>query len=683
MTATQTSHKNPFAQPSTLPYLLPPFEQIETAHYLPAFESGMAAHKAEIDAIVTNPEAPTWENTVEALERSGRELARVSAVFFNLQGTDSNEDMEAIAATIAPKLSAHADSTYLNAALYERVKNVEVPADSESQRLHEHLIRQFTRRGAELNDEQKATLGEINERLSVLTEKFNSNLNASTRQLAVSFDEHELAGLSDSRKQTARKDAQALGREGFVIPLDLPTVQAEQAELDVHEARVKLYEASQRRGANNAEVLIEMVQLRAHKAQLLGYDSHADYVIEEETAKTALAVRELLFDLAPAAATNARNEHKLLVEAAHGEVEGADWSYWASKVRSRDYSLDEDALSKYFPLNQVLVDGVFYAAKRLYGIDVVAREDLVGYHDDVQVWEVKDEDGTGIGLFLTDLYGRPTKRGGAWMSSFVDQSELLGTKPVVVNVMGISKPADGSEALLSLDSLTTLFHEFGHGLHGLLSQVRYPTFSGTNVPRDYVEFPSQINENWAFDPAILRNYARHVDTGELIPDELVEAISAARQFGQGFGTSEYLASAIIDLAWHSLSAEEAAQLTAADIEEFEARALAEAGLEVEHLAPRYRSNYFAHIFAGGYSAGYYSYLWAEALDADGFEWFKETGAAGEDSTDEATRAAGQRFRDLVLSRGGADDFTTAFENLRGRAKDVGPLLRRRGLAGAV
>lgn len=672
---------NPFARPSELPYQLPPFAHISEDQYRPAFAAAIAHHAEELTAIATNPEPPTWENTVEALERSGAELNRVEAVFFNLLNTDVTDEIEAIASEIAPQLAAHADSLYLNEQIYERIAQVTPPNDSESRRLHDYLLRQFRRRGAALNDEQKAELKRINARLSVLTDQFARNLREETKELAVSFERDELQGLSDSRIASAAEDAQALGRTGYVIPLNLPSVQEEQISLELPEARAKLYEASIQRGTkNNKPVLIEIVQLRAQRAQLLGFNTHADYVIAEETAKTPEAVRNLLADLTPAAATNARNELKLLEEAADAEVTAADWPYWESKVRIRDYSFDEEELSKYFPLRRALIDGVFYAAHKLYGITLEPRTDLESYAADVDVWEVKDADGTGIGLLLTDYYARPSKRGGAWMSSFVEQSELLGTKPVVINVLNITKPVDGSEALLSLDSLTTLFHEFGHALHGLLSNVRYPSFSGTNVPRDYVEFPSQINENWALDPTILHNFAYHVETNEIIPDELIDAIHAARQFGQGFSTSEYLAAVTIDLAWHSLTPDQAAQLTVDDIEKFEAQALEKAGLEVN---PRYRSTYFSHIFRGGYSAGYYSYLWAEALDADGFSWFEEQGAAGTQATDERMRAAGQRFRELVLSRGGADEYIEAFINLRGRDKDITPLLIRRGLQGAV
>ena len=688
---------NPFAQPSTLPYELPPFDHISEDHFRPAFRDGMAHHEQELDAIATNPEPPTWENTIEALERSGAELRRVSAVFFNLLGTDATEELEAIAADIAPQLAAHTDKLYLNEQLYERITAITPPDDPESRRLHDHILRQFRRHGAALDAEDKQRLTQLNERLSVLAEQFTHNLREETTRLAVAFERDELQGLDEGRIASAAEDAQALGRTGYVIPLGLPTVQEEQAALELPAARARLYEASLQRGRGaNGQVLVEIAQLRAQRAELLGYATHADYVIAEETAATTDAVRTMLFDLSPAAATNARNELKLLVEAAEtagdAEADGAgagasavtvtdaDRPFWESKVRERDYALDEAALSHYFPLRQVLVDGVFYAAHLLYGITIIPRPDLTGYAADVDVWEVLDEDGTGIGLFLTDYYARPSKRGGAWMSTFVDQSELLGTKPVVVNVLNITKPADGSQPLLSLDTVTTLFHEFGHALHGLLSKVRYPSFSGTNVPRDYVEFPSQINENWAVDPTVLRHYARHVDTQEPIPDTLVNAIHASRQFGQGFATSEYLAAAVIDLAWHSLSAAEAQNLTADDIDAFEQQALAAAGLEV---TPRYRSTYFAHVFGGGYAAGYYSYLWAEVLDADGFAWFTEQGAAGPDAEAARMRAAGQRFRDVILSRGAADDYAAAFTALRGRDKDITPLLTRRGLRGAL
>ncbi|MDK6813079.1 MULTISPECIES: M3 family metallopeptidase [Corynebacterium] len=678
---------NPLLTPSTLPYQLPPFAEIKVEHYRPAFDEALALHDAEIASITDNPAAPTWENTVEALERSGQDLDRVMAVFGNLSGTDVTEEMEEIAADIYPRLSAHYDAMYQNEVLYARIKEATPPADdAEGQRLHDHLLRTFARKGADLDATGKARLSEINQRLSALSEEFGRNLMASTRERAVSFTEEELEGLPAERIASAKADAEALGREGYAIPLELPTVQSELSRLAREDARGRLYGASASRGSeNNIPGLIEAVQLRAERAELLGFATHADYVIAEETAATADAARTMLFDLSPAAAANAEGEQKLLAEEAELNSQGftaADWPYWESKVRARDFSLDEEELRKYFPLDQVLEKGVFAAAERLYGITVIPRDDLEGYAEGVRVWEVRDgsvphgeKDSHGIGLLLTDYFGRPTKRGGAWMSEFVGQSRLLERKPVIVNVMGITKPADGSQPLLSMDEVRTVFHEFGHALHGLLSDVRYPTFAGTNVPRDWVEFPSQINENWALDKNLVKEYARHVETGEPIPDELLDAISAASEFGQGFATSEYLGASIIDLAWHSLSASEAAELEATPeaIAEFEAEALRAAGLDNELIAPRYRSTYFNHIFAGGYSAGYYSYLWAEALDADGFEWFKE-------QTD--LREAGQKFRDVILSKGASRDFTEAYREFRGRDKDVAPLLKRRGLAGA-
>ncbi|MBK4160988.1 M3 family metallopeptidase [Corynebacterium macginleyi] len=697
---------NPLLRPSSLPYQLPPFAEIKVEHYRPAFDEALARHEAELTAITANPAAPTWENTVEALERSGQDLDRVMAVFGNLSGTDVTDEMEEIAAEIYPRLSAHYDAMYQDEILYQRIKDAIPPVgDEEGARLHEHLLRTFARQGADLDATGKAHLSAINQRLSALSEEFGSNLLASTRKHAVEFTEEELEGLPPERIASAKEDAKALGREGYVIPLELPTVQSEQSRLARQGARKKLYAASTSRGSeNNIPGLIEAVQLRAKRAELLGYASHADYVIAEETAGSADAAHTMLADLAPAAAANAAGEHKLLAEEAtlnEQDFHAADWPYWESKVRARDFSLDEEELRQYFPLDKVLTQGVFAAAERLYGISIIPREDLEGYAEGVRVWEVfdknvehEDDDAheddvehedddehkdnvehKGIGLLLTDYFGRPSKRGGAWMSQFVGQSGLLKRKPVIVNVLGITKPADGSQPLLSLEEVHTLFHEFGHALHGLLSDVRYPTFAGTNVPRDWVEFPSQINENWALDKTLVKQYAHHVDSGETIPDELLDAVTAASEFGQGFATSEYLAAAIIDLAWHSLSSQDAAALEATPeaVDAFEENALRAVGLDNPHIAPRYRSTYFNHIFGGGYSAGYYSYLWAEALDADGFEWFKEHSDL---------RAAGQKFRDLILSRGASRDFGAAYRDFRGRDKDLAPLLKRRGLSGA-
>ena len=647
---------NPLLAPSTLPYNLPDFAAIRLEHVEPAFEQALVNHVQEI-ADITTQDTPTWENTVEAFELAGADLDRVMAWFFNLQGTDSTDEFDAVADRIVPKLSAHVDSIYQNSELYSRIQQVTAPEDEESQRLHDELKRRFARRGADLDAAGKTRLQEINQRLSELSELFGRNLLADTKKLAVELTREELAGLSEAQIE-AYQDG-----ERFVVPIELPTTQSLQAELENSGARHKLFDASRARGRDtNADIVAESVKLRLERAKLLGFDSHADYVIAEETAGNAAAARQLIADLAPAAAANAEAERKLASELAGEDLDGADWPYWQAKRREQELGIDEAEIRKYFPLEQVLTDGVFYAANLLYGITVEKREDLNGYRDDVDVWEVKEEDGTGIGLLLTDYNARSSKRGGAWMSSFVDQSHLAGTKPVVVNVMSITSN------LLTIDEVTTLFHEFGHALHGLLSDVRYPSNSGTNVPRDWVEFPSQINENYAFAPEIARNYARHVDTGEVISDEQLAALKASRQFGQGFLTAEYLAASAIDLAWHSITED-----TPSDIQTFEEEALREVGLDIDGLEPRYRSTWFNHIFAGGYSAGYYSYLWAEALDADGYQLVEQEGI---------NRDTGAKFRETILSKGSSRDYAEAYRAFRGRDKDTRPLLERRGLAGS-
>ncbi|OFL18328.1 peptidase [Corynebacterium sp. HMSC067D03] len=647
---------NPLLAPSTLPYNLPDFAAIRLEHVEPAFEQALVNHAQEI-ADITTQDTPTWENTVEAFELAGADLDRVMAWFFNLQGTDSTDEFDAVADRIVPKLSAHVDSIYQNSELYSRIQQVTAPEDEESQRLHDELKRRFARRGADLDAAGKTRLQEINQRLSELSELFGRNLLADTKKLAVELTREELDGLSEAQIE-AYQDG-----ERFVVPIELPTTQSLQAELENSGARHKLFDASRARGRDtNADIVAESVKLRLERAKLLGFDSHADYVIAEETAGTASAACQLIADLAPAAAANAEAERKLASELAGEDLDGADWPYWQAKRREQELGIDEAEIRKYFPLEQVLTDGVFYAANLLYGITVEKREDLNGYRDDVDVWEVKEEDGTGIGLLLTDYNARSSKRGGAWMSSFVDQSHLAGTKPVVVNVMSITSN------LLTIDEVTTLFHEFGHALHGLLSDVRYPSNSGTNVPRDWVEFPSQINENYAFAPEIARNYARHVDTGEVISDEQLAALKASRQFGQGFLTAEYLAASAIDLAWHSITED-----TPSDIQTFEEEALREVGLDIDGLEPRYRSTWFNHIFAGGYSAGYYSYLWAEALDADGYQLVEQEGI---------NRDTGAKFRETILSKGSSRDYAEAYRAFRGRDKDTRPLLERRGLAGS-
>ena len=675
------SESNPLLQRSSLFCELPPFADIDDSQVLPAFAEAMARHRAEIDAIVANPEPPTFVNTIEAMERAGADLDRTAAYFFNLAGTDATEQRMSIEAEIAPKLSAHFDSIRMRTDLWQRISGIEdvfgAANEAEAARLLDKVRRDFRRAGADLAPAAKEELSAINSRLSELATTFGENLLKDTSARAVAIDDlEELAGLSDDTLAgLAAYAKKANSQATWLIPLDLPSTPALLADLDNAETRAKLYQASLARASegefDNSAIVLEIARLRARRASLLGYASHADYVIAEETAGDAAAARTLIADLAPAAIANAQGEYKRVSDLADGgEVTGADWPYWQRRREAEEFAVAADELKNYFELDRVIKDGVFYAAEKLYGITISPRDDLQGYAPGTRVWEISQGEQT-IGLIITDYFSRPSKRGGAWMSSFRDQSALLGRKPVVVNVMNIAETDPGSPVLLTMDEVTTAFHEFGHALHGLLSEVTYPTFSGTNVPRDFVEFPSQINENWALEPSILSNYARHVDTGEPIPAELVAAVRRSRTAGEGFATVEYLAACAIDLAWHGLSEAEAEQVT--DVDAFEQEALAALGLDVPHLAPRYRSRYFNHIFAGGYSAGYYSYLWAEVLDADGFGWFEENGGADP--------AAGAHFRSEILSRGGAIDFTAAYRAFRGRDKDIQPLLHRRGLAG--
>ena len=709
------TQQNPLLAPSELDHELPDFAAISVEDLVPTFRTGVVDHSAEIAAIVANPEEPTWENTMDALEASGQLLDRVLAIIFNYSGTDASDDIVAAEETVAPELAAHISSVNLNPGLFARVSSLPPqPEGSENEALLTYWLRRFRRGGAALDDAGRTELSSIDARLAELSTRFGRNLVAATEAGAVLFtEEGDLAGLSDSHKSRLAEDAAAAGQDGWLVRLGLPSVQPVVEELDDPAARARVHEASLRRGsggdADNTEVLLEIVRLRARRAELLGYANHAEFIAEEETAGSLVEVDDLLGKLTPAAVANAAGEYKKAVDKAGSDdsagaasgVAGSDWPYWAAKLRAEDLDVDEAELKKYFPLERVLRDGAFFAARRLYGITVERRRDLDGYHPDVQVWEVREAEddpvrpGVPIGLLLTDMYARPSKRGGAWMSSFVEQNNLLGQTPVIVNVLNIAKPAEGEQALLTPDEVATVFHEFGHALHGLLSDVRYPSLSGTNVPRDFVEFPSQINENWALEPEILANYARHVDTGEQLPRRMVDAVRAQAAWGQGFATSEYLAACWLDLAWHRLSAREAAAVT--DVAAFEKDALESAGFGADvlpALSPRYSSTYFNHIFAGGYSADYWSYLWAEVLDADGFQGFVDTDAARGDEgggrpgavveiDPDDVRFAGDRFRRMILSRGATIDYDDAFWMFRGKQRSVAPLLHRRGLAGSM
>ncbi|WP_018024486.1 M3 family metallopeptidase [Corynebacterium ulceribovis] len=688
---TEIDRPHPLLEPSSLPHQLPDFAAVAAAGddaVIPAFRAAFAEHDAEIAAIVDNPEAPTFDNTVVALERSGQALGRVAAIFFNLAGTDATESRQKIEATIAPELSAHLDRIRMNDALYQRLNAVTAPDDdAEGTVLLEKLLRDFTRSGAGLSDENKQQLAAMNNRLSELSTKFGENLLADTQSRAVLLtDEAELAGLSTDAQAQLAASAKAAGHDsGWLVTLDLPTVQPILLQLENSAARKKIWEASIGRGQSddrdNEAIALEMVRLRAQRAELLGYKNHADWTLVTQVAGSAAAAQQLMDDLAPAAAANAAGEWKEAADLAavrghDGEVAAWDWPYWAEQLRKERYSVDTAAIRPYLELNRVLHDGVFHAAHEAFGITITERDDLNGYADDVHVYEVTDADGSSIGLLLTDYFARPVKRGGAWMSSFVDQSKLLGTQAVVINVLGIAPPAADEPTLLTPDEVRTLFHEFGHGLHGLLSNVTYPTLSGTSVPRDFVEFPSQLNENYAWQPELVRRYARHVDTGEAMPEELRAALVRAEAAGQGFATSEQLAASLIDMAWHSLSSAEAAEIT--DVAEFETQVLQRSGLNMPFLAPRYRTAYFNHIFAGGYSAGYYSYMWAEAMDADTWSWLHD----GQVTVEKLTERT-QKYRDLVLSKGGSIDYTDAYRALTGHDVSLDALLQRRGLVGAV
>ncbi|QXG75002.1 M3 family metallopeptidase [Modestobacter sp. L9-4] len=677
------SPANPFAAPSTLPYELPPFADITLEHCREALVAGMAAQRAEVAALLADPAEPTFDNTVVALERSGALLQRAESVFWNLSSSMSSDELRGIEREVAPLSAAHADALRLDPALFARIDAVhagrhEAGLDEEQLRLVERYHLDFVLAGAGLDEAGRDQLRELNQRLSELSTTFGQNLVVATEAAAVLVvDAAELDGLSPAEVEAAAGAATERGKEGFLLTLVLPSGQPAMAKLRNRELRRRLHEASLTRASagehDNGPIAVEMAHLRAVRAQLLGFDTHADLIAADQTARTSAAVDELLGALVAPAMANAHAEAAVLAElaAADGvELAAWDWAFYSERVRAERYAVDSSALRPWFELDRVLVNGVFRAAELLYGYTFTPRPDLQGYHPDVRVWEVFGADGAAVGLYLGDFFARDGKRGGAWMSSFVDQSGLLGTRPVVFNCLNVTRAAAGQPTLLTMDEVTTLFHEFGHALHGLFSAVTYPRFSGTSVPRDFVEYPSQVNEMWALWPEVLSHYARHVETGEPLAQEAVTAMEAAALWGEGFATVEYLGATLLDQAWHRIGPD--TQVT--DAQAFEAQALADAGVAFDLVPPRYRTTYFQHVFAGGYSAGYYSYIWSEVLDADTVEWFKENGGL--------RRENGDVFRDRLLSRGGSVDPLGAFAAVRGRAADTGPLLRRRGLTPA-
>ncbi|MBT8798475.1 M3 family metallopeptidase, partial [Microbacterium flavum] len=678
--------QNPLLSPSPLPYALPDYRQIRPEHYLPAFDAAFATHRQEIQAITRVRSMPTFENTMVALERSGEMLDRVARTFYTVSSADATPEIQAVEEELAPLMSAHQDAVELDGALYWRVKTLhdrlgELDLAPEQRYLVERHYREMTHAGAGLDDEQKARLTALNGRLAVLTNTFEKNLLADTNELAVVFDDAaELDGLTSGELSAAAQNAVDRGLPGrYVVTLTLYTGHPYLASLTDRNSRRRLLEASRSRGIrggehDNREVLREIVRLRAERAALLGHESHAAYITSDQTAGSAEAVAALLRRLAAPAAANARREQAALqaiidTQESPFPLEAHDWAFYTERVRAAEYDLDRTALRPWFEAERVLQDGVFRAATALYGITFTERDDLHAYHPDARVFEIVDPDGTALGLFVLDLYTRDTKRGGAWMNSIVAQSELRGTAPVVVNNLNVPKPAAGEPTLLTLDEVTTLFHEFGHALHGLFAHVTYPHFAGTAVFRDFVEFPSQVNEMWILWPEVLASYARHVETGEPLPQDVVDKLHASEAFNQGFATSEYLAAAWLDQAWHSLGADDVADEI--DVAAFEASTLADIGLDNPVVPTRYASTYFAHVFSGGYSAGYYSYIWSEVLDADTVEWFKENGGL--------TRTGGDRFRTRLLGVGGSKDPLEAYRDFRGRDADIAPLLARRGL----
>lgn len=669
---------NPFASPSALPYGLPDFAAIRPEHYMPAFNAGIAQQEALLERIAADPAKPTFENTVELLDEGSALLARVSRVFFHEMGGNGTEELIRIESEISPRLAALADATWLSPELFARVDAVHAAgprSDREEQQILEQMHQRFVLRGARLDEAGRAQLAELNQELSTLETAFAQQVRADLKAAAVHVrDEVDLAGLDAAQLATARTAAQDAGLDGFLLTLELPTVQGLLGSLTVRATREKLHRASLQRGEETWDLARRIADARARKAQLLGFEDFASLAVADRTAKTPSAVDELFASAVPAAMRNVDREAARIAEraAADGitDLEPWDWAYYENRVRAEDFAVDEAALQPYLVLDRVLVDGVFRAAHEVYGLTFTERDDLTAHHELARIWEVFDADGTGIGLFIGDFFTRDTKRGGAWMNAVVPQSRRHGMRPVIANTLNISRPAPGQPAYVSLDQVRTLFHEFGHALHGLLSDVDRASVSGTSVARDVVEFPSQVNEMWALRDGIVEHWARHVDTDEPIPSELLQAVRTSALWGEGFSTVEYLAAAVLDWRWHRLAPEQ----IPSDPHAFEAQQLEQEHLAHPLVAPRYRTGYFNHTFSGSYAAGYYSYFWAEVFDADAVAWFEEQLTAGN-----PLREIGDRFCRELLALGGSVDMVDAYRALRGKDRDVRHLLERRGL----
>ncbi|WP_066092995.1 peptidyl-dipeptidase Dcp [Xanthomonas massiliensis] len=675
---------NPLLAASTLPFQAPPFDKIQDSDYLPAFEEGMKQHLAEIRTIADNPEPPTFANTFEAMEKSGQTLTRVSRIFFGLVQADTNPEREKIQQEIAPKLAAHQDEIALDPKLFARIKTIydqrdTLNLDPEQKRLVEYQYKEFVRAGAQLSDADKDTLRKLNVEESTLSTAFHTKLVAAAAAGAVVVDDKaRLDGLGEGDIASAAQDAAARKLDGkYLLALQNTTQQPVLASLKDRDLRAEVLKASETRaekgdGNDTRQTVQRLAQLRAQKARLLGFDSWAAYSLSDQMAGTPNKAFKLLTDTVPAATAKARGEiaeMQKVIDAQKGgfKLAASDWDFYAEQVRKAKYDLDESQIKPYFELDNVLQNGVFYAANQLYGLTFKERKDIPVYNPDVRVFEVFDKDGSSLALFYCDYFKRDSKSGGAWMDEFVGQDGLAGTKPVVYNVANFTKPAPSQPALLSFDDVTTMFHEFGHALHGMFSKVQYPTLSGTSTSRDFVEFPSQFNEHWASDPKVFAHYAKHYQSGEPMPQALVDKIQKAKTFNQGYATTEYLSAALLDLAWHTLPADAPLQ----DVDAFEAQSLKKYKVDLAEVPPRYRTSYFDHIWGGGYSAGYYAYFWSEVLDDDAFEWFKEHGGL--------TAENGQVFRDKILSRGNTVELADLYRAFRGKDPSVEPLLENRGL----
>ncbi len=675
---------NPFAQESTLPFHAPPFDRIRETDYRPAFEAAMAEQRAEIDRIASNPAAPTFDNTMVAMERSGRMLDRVQRAFGGVVQANTNPVLDATRAAMAPKLAAHEDAIHLDPRLFARVQAVydrrATLTGPEQRQLTEVVYQEFVRAGARLGTADQARLRDLNGQLSSAQTAFGQKLVAAAKAGALVVDDRAaLAGLDEAGIAAATQAAADRKLPGkYVLPLQNTTQQPLLASLDNRATREALFNRAWTRAeqgdANDTRALIlQIVRLRAEKARLLGFPSWADYVLGNQMAKTPQAALAFMAQLAPVTAAEEKREvaelqAEITRSGANFELKPWDWEYYSQRVRKAKYDLDQNEVKPYFEISTVLTQGVFYAANQLYGVRFVERHDIPAYHPDVRVFTVYDKDGSELGLMYFDYWKRDNKSGGAWMSNFVGQSKLLGTKPVVYNVANFTKPAPGNPALITFEDVTTMFHEFGHALHGLFAAQMYPTLSGTATARDWVEFPSQFNEHWALDPQVFAHYARHYQTGAAMPAPLVDKIKRASKFSSGYLLGELIAAARLDMSWHSLPAD--AQV--ADVDAFETQALAQTGLDVADVPPRYRSSYFQHIFAGGYAAGYYAYLWTQMLDNDAWAWFQSHGGL--------TRANGQRFRDIILSKGHTEDYAPMFRAFYGKEPDIAPMLEDRGLA---